>query len=106
MDTIIINESKSLIIRLIKEDLKNYRLVKGLNALGLTSSEYLLDIAYVVFRLMGFEEGQIDDDLNQLYVMLTNNLEIDELGNPDLLEQFSANIFAELLAEKKIRDRD
>lgn len=106
MDTIIINESKSLIIRLIKEDLKNYRLVKGLNALGLTSSEYLLDIAYVVFRLMGFEEGQIDDDLNQLYVMLTNNLEIDELGDPDLLEQFSANIFAELLAEKKIRDRD
>lgn len=106
MDTIIINESKSLIIRLIKEDLKNYRLVKGLNALGLTSSEYLLDIAYVVFRLMGFEEGQIDDDLNQLYVMLTNNLEIDELGDSDLLEQFSANIFAELLAEKKIRDRD
>ena len=106
MDTIIINESKSLIIRLIKEDLKNYRLVKGLNALGLTSSDYLLDIAYVVFRLMGFEEGQIDDDLNQLYVMLTNNLEIDELGDPDLLEQFSANIFAELLAEKKIRDRD
>jgi len=106
MDTIIINESKSLIIRLIKEDLKNYRLVKGLNDLGLTSSEYLLDIAYVVFRLMGFEEGQIDDDLNQLYVMLTNNLEIDELGDPDLLEQFSANIFAELLAEKKIRDGD
>ena len=105
MDTIIINESKSLIIRLIKEDLKNYRLVKGLNDLGLTSSEYLLDIAYVVFRLMGFEEGQIDDDLHQLYVMLTNNLEIDELGDPDLLDQFSVNIFAELLVEKKIRDR-
>jgi len=104
MDTIIINESKSLIIRLIKEDLKNYRLVKGLNALGLTSSEYLLDIAYVVFRLMGFEEGQIDDDLHQLYVLLTNNLEIDELGDPDLLDQFSVNIFAKLLAEKKIRD--
>ena len=104
MDTIIINESKSLIIRLIKEDLKNYRLVKGLNDLRLTSSEYLLDIAYVVFRLMGFEEGQIDDDLHQFYVKLTNNLKIDELSDPDLLDQFSAFFFAELLAEKKIRD--
>ena len=101
MDTIIINESKSLIIWLIKEDLKNYRLVKGLNALGLTSSEYLLDIAYVVFRLMGFEEGQIDDDLHQFYVKLTDNLKIDELGDPYLVDQFSANIFAELLARKE-----
>ena len=101
MDTIIINESNSLIMRLIKEDLKNYRLVKGLNDLGLTSSEYLLDIAYVVFRLMGFEEEQIDDDLHQFYVKLTNNLKIDELDDPDLLDQFSANIFAELLARKE-----
>ncbi len=101
MDTIIINESKSLIIRLIKEDLKNYRLVKGLNDLGLTSSEYLLDIAYVVFRLMGFEEEQIDDDLQQFYIKLTDNLKIDELGNPDLVDQFSANIFAELLIRKE-----
>ncbi len=101
MDTIIINESKSLIIHLIKEDLKNYRLVKGLNDLGLTSSEYLLDIAYVVFRLMGFEEGQIDDDLQQFYVKLTDNLKIDELGNPDLVDQFSAKIFAELLMRKE-----
>ncbi len=101
MDTIIINESKSLIIQLIKDDLKNYRLVKGLNALGLTSSEYLLDIAYVVFRLMGFEEGQIDDDLHQFYVKLINNLKIDELGDPDLVNQFSENIFAELLARKE-----
>ena len=101
MDTIIINESKSLIIRLIKKDLKNYRLVKGLNDLGLTSSEYLLDIAYVVFRLMGFEEEQIDDDLQQFYIKLTDNLKIDELGNPDLVDQFSANIFAELLMRKE-----
>ena len=101
MDTIIINESKSLIIRLIKEDLKNYRLVKGLNDLGLTSSEYLMDIAYVVFRLMGFEEEQIDDDLQQFYIKLTDNLKIDELGNPDLVDQFSANIFAELLIRKE-----
>jgi hypothetical protein len=92
-------------MRLIKEDLKNYRLVKGLNALGLTSSEYLLDIAYVVFRMMGFEEGQINDDLYQFYVKLINNLDTDELADPKLLNQFSANIFIELLAEKKIMER-
>ena len=39
---------------------------------------------------MGFEEGQIDDDLHQFYVKLTNNLKIDELSDPDLLDQFSA----------------
>ena len=105
MDTIIINESNSLIIRLIKEDLKNYRLVKGLNALGLTASEYLLDIVYVVFRLMGFKEGQINDDLNQFYVKLINNLDTDELADPKLVSQFSTNIFIELLAEKKIKER-
>ena len=105
MDTIIINESNSLIIRLIKEDLKNYRLIKGLNALGLTSSEYLLDIAYVVFRLMGFEEGQINDELYQFYAQLIDNLKTDELADPNLLDQFSANIFIELLAEKKIKER-
>jgi len=54
---------------------------------------------------MGFKEGQINDDLYQFYVKLIDNLKTDELADPDLLNQFSTNIFIELLAEKKIKER-
>lgn len=52
-----VTPDKHIIISLIKDDLTNYRLVSGLEALGLDSDCYSLCLGETIFKLMGFPKN-------------------------------------------------
>jgi hypothetical protein len=61
-----LENKKDLIIRLIKDDIINTKLVNGLDKLGLFSDDYILNLGDTVFRLFGFPEE--DEESFEFYM--------------------------------------
>jgi len=59
---------ESIILSLIKDDLRNTRLVQGLNNLGLQAGDYVLDIGASILQLMGFKPEQRTEGLYAEYL--------------------------------------
>lgn|GEM_PF-860448 len=62
---------QQLILSLIKDDLINFQLVHGLNALGLHADKYTLHLSETIFRLIGFEDNERSEDVYAHYLQLT-----------------------------------
>ncbi|MGD2035090.1 MAG: hypothetical protein PVF73_08555 [Bacteroidales bacterium] len=85
-----------LTIHLIKEELRNKKLMHSLEELGFDCSLYTLDISRVVLELAGFEERT--DRLYQWYFGLIDNA-LDEMTFRNLyemLDKWSVRIHMEL----------
>lgn len=59
---------ETIILSLIKDDLRNTRLVHGLNNLGLQAGDYVLNIGTSILQLMGFEPEQRTEGLYAEYM--------------------------------------
>lgn len=93
-------DTTPLILALIKQDLKNNKLVLGLTALGLDAGAYHTEINEIVFKLMGFSEPY--DDLLETYSELVDwVLCIDDVEKPRALESLAQLIYELLLDEKR-----
>lgn len=59
--------SKELILSLLRADLKNSKLLYGLEKVGFTADDFYTDLDRQVLELMGFGREQRSDELYQHY---------------------------------------
>jgi hypothetical protein len=89
--------NKKLVIHLIREELRNQRLMRSLEDLGFDCLAFNLDISREILELAGFQERS--DELYQWYFGLIDKaLEETTYWNLDeMLDKWSAKIYIELL---------
>jgi len=99
------NKNKKLILSLIKDDLINYHLVTGLEALGFDASHYTLFLSETIFDLIGINA---DDDIEQealykLYLGLFKKVrKIDLTENTPQLDNLALEVYTALIARRKL----
>ncbi|MBI1835941.1 MAG: hypothetical protein HYR91_01615 [Flavobacteriia bacterium] len=92
-------DEQKLIISLIKDDLINFKLVNGLNKLGLNAGMYFTHSCDTVFKLMGFENEKYNEELFEHYIELSKkviNIDISESNEP--LNELCIEIYTELVS--------
>lgn len=93
-----VDKEKELVIRLIKDDLINYKLVSTLNDLGLHADSYLLGLSDTIFNLLQFPIDQSGDIAYEHYLKLTREVKhINIVHSPEQLHQLAHQIYAELI---------
>lgn len=89
--------NKELIISLIKDDLRNTKLVNGLNKIGLKADDYYLNLSDTIFQLMGFEDNSQTDALIEFYYEYSNKVEECDFSlNSTLLDEMAEEVFERL----------
>lgn len=99
-------DKKDLIIRLIKDNLINLKLIYGLNNIGLIADDYHLDLGDTIFKLMGFEASEQSDLIFET-VFMGNSEKITRIAisdSRDELHLLSREIYKELLFAKGISE--
>jgi hypothetical protein len=97
-------EHKEIILRLIKDNLKNTLLVSGLNRLGLDAGTYHLNLTESIFGLIGFEEDDFEETVFEKYLILIEELVSKELLNDaERLKAVSTNIYESLIKERELQ---
>lgn len=104
MKTITISE-KELIMSLLKDHLISYKLVKGLERLGLDAMNYNLCLPETIFNLMSFgssdkEERLFEDFLEWSERVFPIDLSIDDDRK---LQELCTDIYLRLKHEQKFR---
>ena len=95
---------KEIIIALIKDDIKNTRLVTRLNQLGLEASNYHWNICDVIFKLLGFEDTLQTEETYQYYIEKTQKVsEIDFSETHFSLDNIVLEIFDNLASKKGVQ---
>lgn len=61
---------KEVIIRLIKDDIKNTQLITGLTGLGISADHYILHTSDVIFELTGVESFYLSEEVYRGYFEL------------------------------------
>lgn len=102
-----IQEKKELIISLIEDDLKNTRLVSGLQKLGLDSSNYYLNLSQTVFKLIGFKDNAEENEVQEVYIKFSEEevLSIDINKHPEQLTDLASKIFDSLIEVRRFKKK-
>jgi len=97
--------TKDLVIHLIREELRNKRLMHSLEDLGFDCSFFTLEISRVILELAGFHERP--DELYEWYFELIEKALAEiTFWNPDEMpDKWSKNLYADLL-EKRSNSED
>ena len=96
--------NKELVIHLIREELRNKRLMHSLEYLGFDCSFFTLNICQVILELSGFQERS--DELYVWYFELIEKAleEITFWNLDEMLDKWSKNLYIELL-EKRLKEK-
>jgi len=96
--------NKELVIHLIREELRNKRLMDSLEDLGFDCSFFTLNISGVILELSGFHEKS--DELYEWYFgLIEKALEKITFWNLDeMLNKWSQHLYIELL-EKRLEEK-
>ncbi|MBI1838676.1 MAG: hypothetical protein HYR91_15535 [Flavobacteriia bacterium] len=90
-----------LIISLIKDDLRNNKLINGLNKIGLKADDYYLHLSDTIFNLMGFEDNSQTDALIEYYYEYSNKVEECDFSlNSTQLDEMAEEVFERLSSIK------
>lgn len=96
---------KKLVISLIKDDLINSKLLRGLNKAGLDADHYCLFLSGTIFDLMGYENSERSDEVFSEYIKLTEQSDkIDIKVTPNALDGLTNEIYY-FLVKKKSRKK-
>jgi hypothetical protein len=93
---------KDFILRLIKDDLINTKLIAGLESLGLSDVDnYHLHLGQTIFSLMGYEtDSKLEEKVFDEYCELTRKIiYIDIFEHPEELNDFANQLYNKLKAE-------
>ena len=94
--------NKKLLISLIKNDLKNTRLVTGLAELGLDSGKYYLSLSEAIFILMGLEKEEQEEQLRETYSdLLGSACAIDIFRDTEKYDALADQIYMKLLQARE-----
>ncbi len=88
---------EQLILRLIKDDLINTRLINGLNELGLNAENYFSHLSSTIFKLMGFEDNAATEVVYERYLELTKAVKYISINESQkALDEMAFSIYQEL----------
>ena len=91
--------NRSLVLSLIKEDLRCNKLVLSLSGLGLDAGKYHTELSTVVFNLMGLDHN--NDQLAGIYFdCIDKATEIEDVEDQRLLQSMAEEVYKRLEAEK------
>ena len=91
--------NRTIILSLIKEDLRCNKLVLSLTGLGLDAGKYHTELSSVIFNLMGLDHS--NDQLAGLYFdCIDKATEIEDVEDQKLLQIMAEEIYERLLNEK------
>lgn len=97
---------KEIIISLIKDNLKNTRLVVGLDKLGLNASKYHLHLSDTIFQLIGFKSAEYNEKVFTKYVNDSMKVSsVDIFLSPEKLEALATKIYKDLTKELELQNR-
>lgn len=102
--TIKTQDDPALIIKLIRDCLISWKLIHGLNALGLNADDYHLYLGDTIFELMGFR-GSRESDLIYENVFLANCEKVRSIrfaASLDELDKLSEKIYEELVFAREM----
>lgn len=92
---------EKLIISLIKDDLINTKLIRGLDELGLDSGKYFLHLSDTIFMLIGIKENKKGEKLFEHYLALKHKVRfIDITKSYEALDNLALSIYIELINKK------
>lgn len=96
-----IKYDKKIILSLIRDDLTSYRLVSGLETLGLEPNCYYLYLSEIIFILMGFEENEETEKIFEQYMESTEKVNQLSMGSfIEQVENLAEEIYMELVKAK------
>lgn len=95
---------KDLVLHLIKDDLINTRLVKGLSDLGLEAGKYNLRLSHTFLNMMGFANIEQDEEIYERYFLFAEKAATVDLSeNSEQLDKMALEVYEQLMTEKKKR---
>jgi hypothetical protein len=97
-------QNTDLILALIKAELRNYKLIIGLEQAGLVVDRFFTCLDRNIMALIGFEDYERDESLYERFDLLITpieNMEVDEFHHK--LNQIALGVYAGLLKEKRVR---
>lgn len=96
---------KSLILKLIMDDLINTKLVTGLCSMGLEAEKYHLHLSDTILKLMGFvRDSDFNDKVFEGYVELAKkSVNIDITHNNATFEVLAKEIYSYLASSRRPR---
>ncbi len=86
-----INENR--IISLIEDDLKNTKLVLGLQKLGLSPSQYYLNLSDTIFDILGISDNDENEHIYLEYVKLSSKIECINISSSIGFKNLANEIF-------------
>jgi hypothetical protein len=102
-----ITDEKEFILRLIKDDLLNVRLVTGLLALGLKDAgDYHLHLSQTIFSLIGYEIGSVHEEkVFEEYCEISQRvMGIDIFEQPEKFDEFVNELYNKLKTDLKLQN--
>lgn len=100
---------KEFILRLIKDDLINTKLIAGLESVGLSDVDnYHLHLSQTIFSLIGYEtDSELEEKVFDEYCELTRKIvHIDIFEHPEELDDFANQLYNKLKAELTFGELD
>jgi len=93
--------NKKLILNLIKDDLKNTRLVAGLSELGFDTGKYYLSLGESIIGMLSLDDKALDEKLWEAYSdNLSAMVQTDIFENPGKLDFLAQALFLKLIGER------
>lgn len=101
-------EERDLLISLIRDSLISFKLISGLNDLGLHADDYIPFLGDTIFLLMGFQNHEQSDLIfESVYLANAEKVKtISFLSSTEDLDALSREIYNELLFAKRICSKD
>jgi len=93
--------SENIILSLIRDDLRNFRLINSLTAIGLDATDHHLELSTTIFNLLDIEVTPTDTYMDS-YVSLSGLAQYISLNDPDKeLENMAIEVYNFLKALPK-----
>jgi hypothetical protein len=87
---------RQLLLSLLKAELKNTKLVRGLESIGMNPDDFYLGISSEILKLAGFQKEEIDEELYDFY--------FEELDHHCQLEYMEFRQKLDSLAEELLKE--
>jgi hypothetical protein len=98
--------NQNLILTLIKSDLRNQKLIRGLDQAGVLAEDFYTDLATPILKLIGFEDSERNDELYEFYDHTVDRLIDLEVNNfLEKQKMLALELYNELLLEKIRREK-
>lgn len=90
-------ENEKLIIALIKNDIKNKKLVDALITTGLNAEDYYLNLSDLAFELIGFDDCEHCERIYKGYLKFTDEGLAFKIEDDEAFERLAKKLYEQLM---------